>query len=242
MKRPFESVIEYAAENFEHSIENSKFIFEHTDKIITWLIGFSVTGIWLIISEFESSDNSHLNGSKALLYLLVLTLILGLLHRFVFFYLQIYLRNKATFFRTAFSSKKMLLPSTTEILENPDFNYILFRLKKDFNEDLDYLQNIYYDLKPEKQQVLIESITEHYQKLEAWTKRDFEAGMEFMMDTYARGFGYSKKKWKQKVEKANSNTNWQYRVLPVISISFFVLSVSSFITAIIILVYNFNPT
>lgn len=60
-KNPYEVLKEIAKESYYRDRKSLDFFFSHSDKLITWLIGFAVGGITLTVANFKTFINKSIN-------------------------------------------------------------------------------------------------------------------------------------------------------------------------------------
>jgi hypothetical protein len=169
-------------------------ISEQSDKIIVWLVGFSITSIALSISK-NTELNSFINNLTN--YILIcgsLTVIFGVLYR-IFLYLA-----------QAFES--MILMSFENYIEGynnpPDVHFgrelsekdtyddIVDYIKIDFDIEIERVDTKLLDLK--QVQVLRKSVIDYYLSLNNWSNQKLEREKKEVKDVLATYLGYSKKK------------------------------------------------
>jgi len=233
MKRPFETVKEVFFDSLEKTRENNKFIFEHSDKFMVWIVGFSIGGLSLIVinlSKFDKTFSYIL--LKSILVLLAISIISGIVYRIAFYTYQIYFRQIEFYLEGAFSNKEFMEIEPDDLTEEKDFKEVIRRLKEDFGENVSDMLDIYEQADTERKLFLLNDLKSHYKKTGEWAKKDFELAIDYAKDTFQKAFGFSKKK----VDKIfNDNSSAKLKVAGWITTLSFFLSCLSFVAVIIIL-------
>ena len=232
MKRPSEAVKEVCFENLKRTRENTKFIFEHSDKFIVWIVGFSLGGISLIVSNPSKVDKViSYTLMKSILILLTTSIIFGIFYRITYYLYQIYYQQIEFFIESSFSNKKFMEIETDDLTNETDIKEVIRRLKEDFGEDLFYIFDIYDQSNLKTKEFLLNDLKSHYKKTGEWAKKDFELGIEFVKDTLKTAFGFSEKKFTQIF---NEKISTKLKVYSWLTTTFFFLTCLSFIAVVII--------
>ncbi len=238
MKRPFDSVKEIFLENIKNSKETSKFIFEHADKLMMWIVGFSIGGLSLIIVNFSDLNSKFTYCTlKSILILLIVSIILGIIYRISFYLYQVKYKQSEMVMENAFSDKELMLINAPELSETIEYKEIITRIKLDFGKDLTYLLAIYESAEPKGKAILLESLKKYYTEFGIWAKNDYEEAISFSKYVYKQAFGYSDKyieKIFSKTFKPNS-----LKVYSWTSIISFSLSCVSFMAVLLVLCLNY---
>jgi hypothetical protein len=85
---PYNLFRKYFASQIKNDRTNIEFFFNYTDKFIIWLIGFSIAGISLIVSDYDALRVKFSFNLKMIILFLRLSIILGVAYR-VLVYLYI---------------------------------------------------------------------------------------------------------------------------------------------------------
>lgn len=238
MKRPFESVREIFFDNIARSRENAKFIFEHSDKLMVWIVGFSIGGLSLIVSQLTEFNQSFTHCIlKGVLILLSISIVSGIIYRIAFYFYQIQYKNIEIFLETAFSNREFMNIEPDDLSEETDIKEVVRRLRDDFGEDLSYIFNIHASVDDNHKTILLEDMKKHYAKVGEWAKKDFINAIDFAKDTYKKAFGLNDRQINNVFEKSNSTT--LLKIYGWISKVCFLISCTTFISVIIILCYNY---
>lgn len=92
--------------------------FERADKIIIWIVGFSIGIFVLLFKSYECETSiNNLIPTKTIAIISLIVIILGLIFRIVSFYTVMLLNNIIS----SFSSYTDFIANAPELLENEDF-------------------------------------------------------------------------------------------------------------------------
>ena len=183
-KNPYVVLKEIAKESYNRDKESLNFFFSHSDKLITWLIGFAVGGITLIVANFKSLMDANPNNIRLIIILLSSTIIFGLLYRLVaYFYLA---KNKSleNYFSGYFSDVDMT-PVVAEDISNATINEMLEHIEFDFGKSP-------AEFNPEGQELILESLKDYYLSLVEYSKKHFEIGVNSLAETYEKAYKIKK--------------------------------------------------
>jgi len=90
MKGPFETVTETFFENLDRLKENQRYNFSNSEKFMIWIVGFSIGGLFIIVSNLTQFNQSFShNILKTILILLSISIISGIVYRWAFYLFQI---------------------------------------------------------------------------------------------------------------------------------------------------------
>lgn len=62
MERPFDTILRQAYGSLEKTEKKFIFNFNQNDKILVWIVGFSITAITLIVSKIADLNKTYDNG------------------------------------------------------------------------------------------------------------------------------------------------------------------------------------
>jgi len=235
MERPFIAVKRMVYKSWTRIQENEQFSFEHLDRMITWLIGFSVGGIFAIVTSL-SAFNSLFEGwiRVCLVSFLVLVVFFGIIGRLVYFFYQKDMRNRQIFFHTAFSDNEMMRIEQVDISDIDDPKKLARFLQVDFGVNL-YSEIVNFEVMPPEEQIrVIKRLQNHYNEYSKWAKEDFENGIEFIKDTYQKGYGLSTESVDKMFSPNAKMKGARWRVLLKWSYFLFSMCLFSFLGLIII--------
>ena len=129
LKQLYSTTSKLVNDQVQRDIEN----FEKADKIIIWIVGFSI-GIFMLILTRKSENPIFLEMEFELTIIALITVVLGLLFRIFSFFTQMRL-NSIVFDFVSFAtgySKAFKIPIPRKITEVDSLDNIIIFLEKDF--------------------------------------------------------------------------------------------------------------
>lgn len=182
-------------DSVKDSRESTKFIFDKSDDIIKWIVGFFATIIAFLISEIKMKNIESLKNSDLEYIILIysfIIIILGLLFRMFSFLTQITLNNITESYlgqaRGAIVDTNNI-PEPREITENETVENLIYYLKVDFGKDVEYNND-------EEYRILL---TNYYKTLSEGN--DIKQQFETFNQTISKYFGITSKKIKKMSEE-----------------------------------------
>src|SRR5438552_1341512 len=109
MKRAFEALRETFFENLDKLRENQRYSYSNSDKYMVWVVGFSIGGLSIIVTnltQFSQSFNHVI--IKTILILLSISIISGVVYRWAFYLFQVQYQNMEFYLQGAFSNKEIM--------------------------------------------------------------------------------------------------------------------------------------
>jgi len=233
MKRPFEFVMDTFFENLEKHRENQRNNFNNSEKFMIWVVGFSIGGLSIIVTNLAQFSNSFDHFTiKTILVLLSTSIISGILYRWFFYIYQIHYQSIEFYLQGAFSRQQIIEINPDDISNENDINEVVRRLKIDYGDDVSHVLDEYAKLNPEGKQIVMNDLKNRYQIMAQSAKQEFEFAMNYAKDTYQKAFGLSDK-IANKMFQPNSSKKFKlFGKLTTIS---FLISCLSFITVVIIM-------
>ncbi|WP_282074830.1 hypothetical protein [Maribacter aquivivus] len=240
MERPFESQLKLSRNSLEKTRVNFIFNFNQNDKILVWIVGFSVTAISLIISKISNINEVYSNSTlKIVLGLLVMSILTGIVYRFAALLFLTKYQTILFYLEGAFSKEKTMPTETREFKKPNDIHEIYQKLKYDFDQDYSDIIILYNQASNEQsKKYYIEYLKTEYSRLADWSKNEYEYAEKYVKGVFKKAFGFSQKRIDKIYEKQNHSLYlkmWGW----VCGISIAVCIVS-FISALLLLVLKFN--
>jgi len=233
MKRPFDEITENFSDNLERIRENQKENFYNFEKLMIWVVGFSIAGLSIIVSNITSFSTKYNHFiTKLILTLFSMSIIFGIFYRVAFLLFQIQYQKIEFYLKGAFSNKKIMNYNFNDIENETEIKEVIRLLK--FNFDLDYLYVLktYDDLSSENKKIVLNNLKNNYNKYGNSIKQEYEFTIDYVKDVFGKAFGFSKKR----IDKIfNSNTSKRIKIYGAILTISFIISVLSFISILIIL-------
>jgi hypothetical protein len=233
MKRPFETIREHFFENLDELKQNQRYNFANSDKFMVWVVGFSIGGLSIIVTQITQFNQSfsHLT-IKATLILLSCSIISGLIYRWSFYMWQVQYQNFEFYLQVAFSSKEIMEIEPFDLTNENDIKEIVRRMKIDFGEDVSFVLQDYEKADDKGKEFLLNDLKMHYKKVGDWARVDYENGVNYVKDIYKSAFGISEKRINKMFKQSSTSKLKFYSWITAIA---FLLSCTSFITVVIIL-------
>jgi hypothetical protein len=240
MERPFDTRLRLVYETLEKTKENFIFNFNQNDKILVWIVGFSVTAISVIISKISDiSENYSAYILKTILILLTTSIISGIIYRFsALLFLQKY-QSIMFFLEGAFSKEKTMPTETRELKNTDDIHEIYQKIKADFDHDYSDIVELYNKPQAEEsKEYYVDYLKNEYKRLADWAKKEYLYADEYMKTVYKTAFGLSDRE----INKLFSDKNHSFYLkmwswISVISITVCLLT---FVSVIILLAVNYE--
>lgn len=192
-KNPYEGIKEIAKVAYETDKKSSELIFDYSDKFITWLFGFSVTGISLIIADYNNLIKfSSINW---VIVLLAFTIIFGLCYRLAAYTYIVKNRNLENYFYGYFGDLDIWPVKVEEDISNFTITQMVNLIKDDFNEAPEDYHKSEAELNPEILKKYYFSLIEH-------SKNYFYIGANSLGETYEIAYKVKKEKTVELMEMA----------------------------------------
>jgi hypothetical protein len=234
MKRPSDTIRDFCFDNLEKSLENQRFNFSNSEKFMLWIVGFSIGGLSIIVTNLtEFNQIFKYSITKTVLILLVISIVFGIFYRLAFYLYQIKFQGVEFYLRGALSNPETVMQINTEdISEIDDINEIVHLIKIDFGDDKSNLLEVYTNVDEATKAQIIQDLKEYYLRMGEWAKKDYELGMTYIKDIYKNALGVSQKK----IDKiADSYSAKSFQIFGFITISCLIISLLSFVFVLIIL-------
>lgn len=236
MKRPFDTVREAIFELMQNHKQHSKELIEQIDKLLLWVVGFSIGGLSLIVSNLATFSKGFNYGIlKSILILLSISIISGIVFRIACYFIQIYNNQINVYIESVYSDKEFMEIEPEDLTSETNINEVLRRLQVDFGEDASKILSAYSSVdlsNATNYNYLLNDLKEHYKKIGEWAKRDYEIAIEFAKDTMQKAYGYSAKQIDRIIDD-NTSAKWQIGVK--VAYFSFLVSCITFISVIVIL-------
>lgn len=240
MQRPFEHRLKIMLAILEKSQKNFIYIFEKIDSILAWVVGFSITGISLIISKISDFNKNYCTCIvKATLLLLIASIVFGIIYRIsALLYIS---RNNSIlfFFEGAFSTDEVMPDEMRKIKNVKDIHEIHQAIKLDFGfEYMDVLELFKNAQTIESKDYYTNYLLEEYKRLVEWAKAEHKLTDEYIRKTFKTGLKLSEKQLNNLFKEKNHALYLKiWGKTSQVSIS---ISIVSFVSALILLAVNYK--
>ena len=205
MKRPSEMIRDFFFENLEKSLENQRYNFSNSEKFMLWITGFSIGGLSIIVTNLTQFNQIfEYCVVKTILILLSISILFGIIFRWFFYKYQSQYQGIEFYLRGAFSNQDVMEIDPDDLSDENDIKEIVRRFKIDFDEDLSAFIQVYNNLGETGRSEMKNDLKDYYKRLGEWAKKDYEAGISYVKETYKNAFGISEKKVDKLFEKNSS--------------------------------------
>jgi hypothetical protein len=184
----FNSTLQIVSKNREAYFK----ITDQADRIIVWLVGFSIATIALLISTSNTVINIPHNLPQIIVIFASLVIILGILYRTLLYvaqFLENHLLLKFEGFVGSIHGPKLATPRTLK--ETDTLEDIIKYFRTDF--DLDFSNIEINDLNEQQKEVYRLIVYSQYTKLATTFKEDLDNELNRISNVLMYHFGYSKK-------------------------------------------------
>lgn len=167
---------------------------DQSDKIIVWLVGFSISSIALSLGK-ESELNAIINNlPKYIIICGSLTIIFGVLYRIFLYLAQVFEIHIIVAFEgyiEAYNNPPNV-HFGRELSEDDTYDDVIKYIKTDFDIDLNQVDITVLD--PRIAEVWRKSVVDYYLSLNNWSNKKLERETNEVKDVLSAYLGYSKKK------------------------------------------------
>lgn len=196
MKNPFELIREIELSNLDQKINNFYVNILNIEKFILWIVGFSVGGIALIISNIDKLrlNYNDFNLKIALLFFIT-SVFLGIFNRFSIHKFLIFSQITDIFLRNSLSNYNFPTLNPESISNETDFFEILDRFKLDFDLDYSrYIEEYKNYSQPDHRARAINELKDRHQEIAKFLQKTFTDGQENVRSIYKEAYNFSNKK------------------------------------------------
>lgn len=239
MKRPFDFVTEISLKTLIKSKENFIYNFEQLDKILVWIIGFSIGAISLIVSNITDLKTIYCCCViKQILILLSVSIISGILYRISSLLYLVNYQNIIFYLEGAFSKNEMMMIEEEKLSDNIKIHEVHQKIKAGFDKDYSDVIDLYNKANTEQsKKIYLDYLIEEYRRLSVWSKKEYNYSINYVQNTIGKAFGLTE----QQNKKIQNKTNYSFYlklwfIIGIISLS---VSILTFITVIILLTTNY---
>lgn len=240
MEKPFDTILRKVYGNLEKTEKNFILNFNQNDKILVWIVGFSVTALTLIVSKITDLNKTYDKGIlKTVLLLLIITVISGIIYRIFALLFMTKYQNRMFFLEGAFSMEKIMPTKVPDLTEINDIHEIYQIIKSDFDFDYSDVIQLYNSTEnPESKKYYLDYLKSEHKRIGEWAKNNYEYGIKYVKSVFKDTFGFSDKLIERKFQAKNDLIYLRsYRWICTISIYSCFLC---FIAVLILLASNYN--
>lgn len=240
METPFTSIVKSFRDGFRASHENTKDNIENLDKLVTWLMGFAFASFTLLISKTELSKLQS-NAIGTTVVFLAICLAAGILFRIFNFLSFHHYRLVSLFLDRSLSldsESSMNTQAKPLVASKTKMDTVYLKLKSDFDikPPLDFDAAMNFDDKAKEE--WLNSLVNHYNEQIEWAKKSEARGLEYIIDTLAKGLSLPTEKSSNLI-KGKNKAGLRFRRYSALSYLFVAIHILSFITALSIVTASF---
>lgn len=236
---PFYVIKQLATQELERRKKLIEFVYSQSDAFATWIIGFAIGAVSLIISNIDKLEKNFSGLTKPIVLLLTLTICFGLLFRYCNNIVIVLHKKLEDYFAGVFGDFDMTPIEPDINIDNLSFDEILFNLKIDFDVEIPYkpTSSIPEDLKEQERLQLIK----YYKQLCRHSRKQFDLIIDHLAEVNEHAYKIKKNRFIEAVEKGLKKPKVGFRLKLwswIISI-FYLLFILSFMGATILTCVGF---
>lgn len=236
--RPFKYITNYIKDKIERTRKLDEYIHTQVDSFITWIIGFSFSGILLIASDLTNFIPKQ--PTKSIILCLSISITLGVLFRVVSFLITLFQKSLDDYFFGLLSEDDMTPIFFEDDIEKMEFHELLKLIKDDFGEDIypnaDSKIPLPDDLKKSEEV----SLRKHYLALIEHSKKEFDIAVNHIAEIDETAYKIKKEKTVAKLKNLkdaleNSKIGYNQKNWYLTRVILYLFCLLSFLTAVFIL-------
>jgi len=214
---------------------------DQSDKIIVWLVGFSIASIALTLEKRDAMNVLIGNFADYIFIFGSITIITGVLYRVFLFIAQSLEINILIAFESYIEgyNNPPNIHIGRSISENDTYDEIVDFIQEDFGVEIDRFPiNI---LTPDQLKPLRDSIVTYYSALNKWENQKFESAINEIKDILHKNLGYSKKRLEKvfDFDRSNSTKTKLFWIFNYTASVLFLLSCLTFASGIIVILIGY---
>lgn len=232
LNNPFEAIHSLLREKTIRDRDTIQFVFSQTDSFVTWIIGFSVAALALIVPSLTSLFEATGKSLAWVILLLTMATCFGILFRYFSYYVMLQHKKLEDYFAGVFSNLKMTPIEIDDEIDGSSYEEILFRLKNDFAFDAPFDHILTEDQKSMELPHLID----HYKRLCSHSKKQYDLAIEYIAEINEDAYKIKKAEFIKKAENIIEKKKVGFRLVPWASFVglLYFLCIFSFMGAIIL--------
>jgi hypothetical protein len=195
MKTPYNAIREVYYSNLQKASENQNINFNNLNKFVVWIVGFSTTGIALMVSNINNFKTLFpYLFIKILLYLLSLSIFSGVVFRYAFYILQTKYQIILNNLIITFTDVDVMSIDADSVEEENDIVNIINSLKFNFDTDFNYLLKDFNQVGEKEQQNRLLFLRARHKTLSEFTKKNLQDGINDLKSTVSKAYGITEEK------------------------------------------------
>src|SRR5258708_6729434 len=197
LTNPYDVLKEFSKGKFERDRKLMEFGYTQTDGFATWIIGFAVAALSLIISNFDSIRTNLENAYKPIVILLTLTICFGIAFRYFSYFLMILHKKLEDYFAGVFSDIDTTPIEADKDIDNATFDDIIMKLKSDFDVEIPYPG----PLLEEHKNMELPRLKKHYKDLCEYSRKQFDIAINHWAEVNETAYKIKKSNYINSVER-----------------------------------------
>lgn len=178
--RPFKYITKYIRDKVERTRKMDDYIHSQVDSFITWIIGFSFSGILLVASNLTTFISKE--PAKPIILCLCFSIFFGVIFRVVSFLITIFQKSLGDYFWGLLTEDNMTPIFLEDDITKMEFHELLKLIKDDFDEDIypnaDPLVTLPDDLRKSEEIKL----RKHYLALIEYSRKEFDIAVNHIAE------------------------------------------------------------
>ena len=236
--RPFKYITNYIKDKVERTRKLDEYIHSQVDSFITWVIGFSFSGLLLIASNLTIFIPKQ--PTKSIIICLSFSIVFGVLFRVISFLITLLQKSLDDYF-VGLLSEDVITPIFLEDdINKMEFHELLKLIKDDFGQDIypnaDPSVILPDDLKKDEEV----NLRKHYLALIEHSKAEFDIAIKHVAQIDETAYKVKKEKTYAKLKNIkdsleNSKIGYNQKNWYLLRLMLYLLCLLSFLTAVSIL-------
>ena len=234
LKNPFEALHQLMKDKFDRDRVMIEFAHTQSDSMVTWLIGFAITGLTLILVNIEKIQSNLENALTPISVLLCLTICLGLIYRYLSPIIVVKQKGLQDFLSGIFADFDVTPIEADPEVDKASFDDILRKLKSDFDVDTPYP----FQLTEAQKASELPKLVNHYKEWCKHSKRQFDIAVNHWAEVNETVYKIPKSKTVEKFKKVITNapqTGYNFRLWTRLNGVLYLLYILSFMAAVIVI-------
>lgn len=235
MKNPFALIREIELSNLENSQKNFRTNISNIENFILWIVGFTITGIGLIVTNLEKLRQENLyENIQLILILLLLALFFGIFNRYSIHFLLIFSQKIDNYIKISLSSFDFPEINKDKLEKNISIDKLIEKFKFDY--DLDYSESIDHYMQSNEKEKIIEDLKLKYIEIGLFLNANFNEGLDNVRNIYKEAYGYTEMQSKKIFYMDQSLVSKKFKIWRRLVDTSFIICCICFLTALIIMV------
>lgn len=233
LQTPWESLIKISQKNNTESKDTVKYVFEMSDKFSLWIIGISLGALSLLLSNLKDIlSYISVYNLKVVLAFLFISVLCGVLYRFVFIFYYIY-TNEAFRIMDFYLTDDERQDIENRLTGNESYDDLIELIKQFINLNEENFRNEYNNADNLGKTQLYNNMVAWYIGYVREAKKDFDWTKNDIAEAYNKYLGINKKNfYKQHSPKKLMFTKYTSIVLYTLFMITFLFAVAFFLLTI----------